>query len=211
LNYGCEPLADDFNLGLIQLAYVRFAGGHDNPVRILAFEGGPKWIRSEFYDVEAKADGHPSVAMMQGPMLQALLEDRFKLKIHFETRPGPVYELTASNGASGLKPFQEGSCFPHCQVQVSSEQSLRSVDVEGSGLTEFCGLLSLTLDRPVIDKTGITGKFDIHLRFSPDNATDPNDPTVFTAIQEQLGLKLVPAKGPIEVLVIDHVEMTSGS
>jgi uncharacterized protein (TIGR03435 family) len=61
----------------------------------------------------------------------------------------------------------------------------------------------------VIDKTGITGKFDIHLRFSPEDATDANDPTIFTAVQEQLGLKLAPAKGPIEVLVIDHVERPS--
>jgi uncharacterized protein (TIGR03435 family) len=85
-------------------------------------------------------------------------------------------------------------------------------------------LLGLILDRPVIDKTGITGGFDIHLAFSPDTLTsrsprsvtdepataaDPNGPTVFTAIQEQLGPKLVPAKGPIDVLVIDHVEKPS--
>jgi bla regulator protein blaR1 len=219
LSHGCEPLTDDFNLGLIQLAYVRFRGGHDNPVRILPVEGGPQWIHSEMFVIDATAEGHPSVAMMQGPMLQALLEDRFKLKIHRETRQGPVYELTAPKGVSKLKPFQEGSCTPmlstapfpplppqaYCQLLISPV----SLNAEGSDLTEFSGLLSLKLDRPVIDKTGIAGKFDIHLRFSLDNATDSNDPTLFTAVQEQLGLKLVPAKGPIEVLVIDHVERPS--
>jgi bla regulator protein blaR1 len=233
LSYGCTPLVDVNNIGLIQLAYVRFAGGHSNPFRVLTIEGGPKWIHSEFFQIDAKAEGHPSVAMMQGPMLQALLEDRFKLKIHRETRQGPVYELTPAKSVSKLKPFQEGSCVPSAppfpplppgQAYCHEVVSPGSVNAEGRGLTDLSGLLSLILDRPVLDKTGITGKFDIHLRFSPnelaarpqepppdtpDAAADPNGPTVFTAIQEQLGLRLVPAKGPIDVLVIDRVERPS--
>jgi len=168
--------------------------------------------------------------------MQALLEDRFKLKIHRETRQGPVYELTRAKGGSKLKPFQEGTCSPmpsapplpplppgqaYCHVMVSSGGSL---DAEGSALTELSGLLSLILDRQVIDKTGLAGKFDIHLRFAPDDLTagqhgpppdtpeagaGPTGPTVFTAVQEQLGLKQLPAKGPIDVLVIDHVERPS--
>lgn len=233
LRSGCAFLADDDSTGHIQRAYVRFAGGHSNPVRVLQIEGGPKWIHSEEFEIDAKAEGHPSLEMMEGPMMQALLEDRFKLKIHRETRQGPVYELTLAKGASKLKPFQEGSCVllpsgppftplqpgqAYCQVVVSPGGS---IDVEGSGLMDLSGLLSLILDRPVIDKTGVAGKFDIHLRFSRDGlaaeqngttpdervaAVDPGGPTVFTALQEQLGLKLVPAKGPIDVLVIDHVE-----
>lgn len=168
--------------------------------------------------------------------MQALFEDRFKLKIHRETRQGPVYELTVAKGVSKLKPFQEGSCVPlpssppftplqpgqaYCQLAVSPAGS---IDIEGSGLTDLSGLLGLILDRPVIDKTGIAGKFNIHLRFSQEGlaagnsgdagrvaaaAVDPNGATVFTAVQEQLGLRLVPAKGPIDVLVIDHVERPS--
>jgi uncharacterized protein (TIGR03435 family) len=234
LSSGCFFLADVDGLGFIQRAYVRFAGGHSNPVRVLNVEGGPKWIHSEAFVIEAKAEGGPSIAMMEGPMMQALLEDRFKLKIHRATRQGPVYELTVAKGVSKLKPFQEGSCTPlpsagplpspqpghaYCKVMVSLPPG--SVDAEGSELTDLSGLLSLILDRPVIDKTGVAGRFDIHLRFSGDGLTagqhapppdapvaaaDPNGPTVFTALQEQLGLKLVPAKGPIDVLVIDHVE-----
>lgn len=93
---------------------------------------------------------------------------------------------------------------------------------DSSTPSEFSGLLSLILDRPVIGKTGIPGSYDIRLAFSPDNLTssrsvtdvpaaaaDPNGPTVFTALQEQLGLRLLRAKGPVEVLVIDHVERPS--
>lgn len=235
LRSACAFLADDDSLGHIQRAYVRFAGGHSNPVRVLPIEGGPKWIHTEEFEIDARAEGHPSVEMMEGPMMQALLEDRFKLKIHRATRQGPIYELTLAKGASKLKTFQEGSCIPlpsgppfpllkpgqaYCHVAVSPAGS---IDVEGSGLTDLSGLLSLILDRPVIDKTGIVGKFDIHLRFSQEGlatgqhgdagrgvtSVDPSGPTIFTALQEQLGLKLVPAKGPIDVLVIDHVERPS--
>ena len=99
------------------------------------------------------------------------------------------------------------------------------VDIEGGTLTAFADLLGMVLDRPVIDKTGITSYFEIHLGFSPDDSaaprpvTDepgasaavraPDAPGIFQAIQEQLGLRLVPAKGPVDVLVIDHIERPS--
>lgn len=189
------------------------------------------------YRIEAKADGRSSSEMMHGPMLQTLLEDRFKLKIRREIKEGPMYALTLGKGSFKLKPFQEGSCIQmpltfslpslptgqrYCKVLVSFRPS---IDAEGSTLTEFAKSLNLVVDRPVIDKTGITGRFDIHLEFAHDEATpglrglvpgtpaaaasDPVGPTIFTAIQEQLGLKLTPAKGPVEFLVIDHVERPS--
>jgi uncharacterized protein (TIGR03435 family) len=100
-----------------------------------------------------------------------------------------------------------------------------SVDIEGGTLSALAGLLGMALDRPVIDKTGITNQFEIHLLFSPDDSSAPrratadldapaavrapDAPGIFQAIQEQLGLKLVPAKGPVDVLVIDHIERPS--
>jgi uncharacterized protein (TIGR03435 family) len=99
-----------------------------------------------------------------------------------------------------------------------------SLDAERTTLSEFSKLLNLALDRPVIDKTGLAGRFDIHLEFAADQATpglhglvpdspaatsDPSGPTIFTAIQEQLGLKLESTKGPVELLVIDHIERPS--
>jgi uncharacterized protein (TIGR03435 family) len=170
-------------------------------------------------------------------MLQTILEDRFKLKIHRETRQGPVYELALGKGSPKLKPLQDGSCTPvvlggllplvpdgqHlCRRMVSPRGK---VDIEGGTLTMLADLLGMVLDRPVIDKTGITSYFEIQLAFSPADAAEPRPataepgasaavrapdaPGIFQAIQEQLGLRLVPAKGPVDVLVIDHIEKPS--
>jgi uncharacterized protein (TIGR03435 family) len=237
LSTGCDLLADENNMGLIQRAYVRFAGGHTNRFGIIPVKGGPPWLHSQMYRIDANAEGHPSLEMMQGPMLQALLEDRFKLKIHRETKEGPVFALTPAKSGAKLKLFQEGSCVPmpmtfplpappsgqrYCNNRISLRSP--SIDSEGSTLAEFSTLLGLVVGRKVIDQTGIAGNYTLHLEFARDNSTpglsgpiadapvpasDPAGPTIFTAIQEQLGLKLVPAKGPIESLVIDHVEKPS--
>ncbi|PYT28844.1 MAG: hypothetical protein DMG57_13510 [Acidobacteria bacterium] len=237
LNTGCVAMAEADSTGLIQRAYVRFSDGrpHFWP-GVVPITGGPAWIHSELFDIDARAERNPSEEMMQGPMLQALLEDRFQLKIHRETREVPVYALTVEQGGSRLKPFEEGSCIAmplkvplptlvlgqrYCKVRVGIQPPV--VDAQGSTLTEFAQLLDLVLDRPVIDNAGITGKFDIHLEFAISEATprflpggDLADqagpasagPSVFTAIQ-QLGLKLEPTQGPREFLVIDHVERPS--
>jgi uncharacterized protein (TIGR03435 family) len=234
LSIACALLADDDNTGLIQQAYNRYAVGGLTSTKIIPIEGGPDWIHSEPFEIDAKSDGHPSILMMLGPMMQAILEDRFKVKIHRETRQGPVYELVLGKGSPKLKPLAEGSCIPvivgHPLPQLADGQRLcrnlvgtRSVDFEGGTLSMLAGLLDLILDRPVIDRTGITNFFEIDLKFSPDDssaarpsAADPAapiavtasdaPPNIFQAIQEQLGLKLVPAKGPMDVLVIDHIE-----
>jgi uncharacterized protein (TIGR03435 family) len=240
LSTGCWALNDENNLGLIQHAYVRFAGGHANPFHVVPIEGGPKWIRTELFDINAKAEGTPSLEMMEGPMMQALLEDRFQLKIRREIREVPVYEITVAKGGPKLKTFEEGSCVGmpltaplpvpklppgqrYCLVMVGP----RRIIAEGATLDQFSKLLNLALDRPTVDKTGLTGRLSIHIEFAPDEATprllrspagsppaavtdDPaGGPSIFTAMQEQLGLKLVPAKGPAEFLVIDHIERPS--
>jgi uncharacterized protein (TIGR03435 family) len=237
LSIGCGVLADTDNVGLIQVAYNRYASGRLTSMKVIPIEGGPDWIHSERFEIDAKADGHPSILMMEGPMLQTILEDRFKLKIHRETRQGPVYELALGKGSPKLKPLQDGSCTPvvvgrplpllldgqrRCRNMVSP---LGKVDIEGGTLSMFAGLLGMVLDRPVIDKTRIASYFEIHLVFSPDDSAEPRPvtaepgtsaavrtpdaPGIFQAIQEQLGLRLVPAKGPVDVLVIDHIERPS--
>jgi uncharacterized protein (TIGR03435 family) len=234
LSIGCGILADTDNLGLIQVAYNRYASGQLTSMKVIPIEGGPDWIHSERFEIDAKSDGQPSILMMEGPMLQTILEDRFKLKIHRETRQGPVYELALGKGSPKLKPLQDGSCIPvvigrplplladgehRCKNMVSP----RKVDVEGGTLSMFAGMLGMVLDRPVVDKTGIASYFEIHLVFSPDFSAAPQPPdpdtsaavgdsdapVIFQAIQEQLGLRLVPAKGPVDVLVIDHIERPS--
>ncbi len=239
LSIGCAPLSGVDNTGLIQQAYNRYATGQMTSTRIIPIERAPDWIHSENFAIDAKADGHPGILMMLGPMMQTILEDRFKLKIHRETRQGPVYELALGKGSLKLKPLRDGSCIPvlvgHPLPTLASDQHYcknvvapqSSVDFEGGTLSTLAGMLGLIVDRPVIDKTGITGYFEIHLKFSLDDSaalrpstTDPGSPAavpasdapgIFQAIQEQLGLKLAAAKGPVDVLVIDHIERPSAN
>jgi bla regulator protein blaR1 len=218
----------------INVAYLAFADGHRNPQPYPKIEGDPAWIRSEFFQINSKAeDEHASPEMVQGPMLQALLEDRFKLKVHRETREAPVYALTVAKGGPKLKPSKDGTCTPRdpsnppqdptstCGTPIfGSKGPNMTWDVRRWSIGEFFTFIGGLLDRPVINKTGIMGNFDFHLEFVPDDATpgvflpalslDPTGGTsIFTAVQEQLGLKLESAKGPREYLVIDHVERPS--
>src|SRR5215469_16769649 len=214
LHIGCGVLANTDNTGLIQVAYNRYASGQLTSYGVIPIEGGPDWIHSESFEFDAKSDAHPSIQMMEGPMMQKILEDRFKLKIHRETRQGPVYQLVLGKGSPKLKPLRDGTCIPvavgrplpplpatsgqdYCKNYVSPG----GADFEGGTLSMFAGLLNLILDRTVIDKTGITGYFEIHLRFAPDDyaparpiAANPGAPAevrasdapdIFQAIQEQ--------------------------
>ena len=235
LRTGCAMLLGrDQPLGLIQRAYVRFADGGNRPrFELVPVVGAPDWVYNSFYQIDAKAPGNTPPGVMQGPMLQALLEERFHLKVHRESIEGQVYELTAPKGAAKLQPFVEGSCEPPPSSFPSSElpKGQRycknlimliqpAVIAEGSTVLEFSKLLNIVLDRPTVDKTGLQGKFNLHVAFSKDETTpgltpmpadapapasEPN-PNIFQALQQQLGLKLTPARGPIERLVIDHVE-----
>ena len=225
LSVTCSPVKF-----LIQAAYATSA---DASVPI---SGGPAWIDSELYDIEAKADGNPSRETMSGPMLQALLEDRFKLRIRRETKEVPVYALTVAKGGPKLQAFHEGSCVSNdlekpaasspgqkrpilCgSYSIGLKGSNLTLDVHKRSVTEFSR--QLHLDRPVLDKTGIAGLFDFHLEFASDGTTagffppgyqaepsdSPDGPSIFTAIEAQLGLKLEPAKGPGEILIIENIE-----
>jgi len=231
LRTGCFPLHDANGVGLIRGAYV------SNPFTPIS--GGPSWVHSAFYEINAKAEGHPSVETMTGPMMRVLLEEYFHLKIHQQKAEGPVYFLRVARGGPKLHPFAVGSCTPndtsppkplqpgqeYCRSNVSGLSP--SVEAQGATLDEFSKLLVLVLRRPVINKTEITGRFDIRVAFSREGtalsrlspaepaddrspASDPTD-SIFAALQEQLGLKLEPGKGPVETFVIDHIERPVGN
>ncbi len=164
--------------GLIQIAYERYAGGRFHPLDFRDFppiEGGPNWLDSDRFDISAKADGRFSQAMMNGPMLQALLEDRFKLKLHRESRVVSVYALTVAKVGPKLHPLKKVGC--------ASLDPENPPPAPGAKLPVLCG--------------------------TNNAADDLSGPSIFTAMQEPLGLKLVPAKGSIEVLMVDHVERPS--
>jgi uncharacterized protein (TIGR03435 family) len=231
LTLKCQPL-----IGLITSAYLRFANARfTTQSRTEPISGAPSWADSELYDVNAKAEGVPSEEMMRGPMMQALLEDRFKLRIHRQTTTIPVYALVQSGRGPKLRPFQEGSCIPvdqsrfppppatekSCHARGHREGTMQIVDAQAMTVSEFSKIfLNGVLDRPVIDKTGIAGTYDFHLEYGIDQATprflnngagadDSVGPSIFTAVQEQLRLRLQSTTGPGESLVIDHVERPS--
>jgi uncharacterized protein (TIGR03435 family) len=237
LQSGCKTVEQ-----FVDEAYGVFANGHANRLSSVTVTGGPAWTRSAFYEINAKAPGRPSFAMMNGPMLQALLKNRFQLKIHRDTRQVPMYTLTLAKGGPLLQRFQ-GSCIPWdfdnppAHPPPPSMQCGRGnltsngAELDAATMTDLCYFLLVTLDRPVIDETGMTGRFNFHLempaeaikdfgrrpRGSPatsDPATPPTDASLVSAIKiavNKLGLNLEPAKGPGEFIVIDHVEKPSGN
>jgi uncharacterized protein (TIGR03435 family) len=186
--------------------------------------GGPAWLDSTLFDIDAKSDAAADTRLHSLPlpdarnekhlMVQVLLADRFHLKVHFETRHLPIYSLVVANPKLGPK-FQ-----PSAVAGTTLDTSRNRLHIAGSDntLALLARELAHVTGRVVENRTGITGRFDLKLRWTPDDAPtplingapDPNPPpNLFSAIQEQLGLKLEPGKGPVQVLVIDHIEMPS--
>jgi uncharacterized protein (TIGR03435 family) len=206
--------------------------------------GEPNWVGSELFDIQAKMD--KSLANELGKlsqddrsrerdrMFQMLLADRFKLKVHRETKEQTVYTLVVAKNGPKIHPSipQENENNPNGRAtapgtyQSIGEFSGVAVPIGGRGLV---WLLSQTLGQPVLDKTGLTGNYDFTLKWNPDQkqtpmlnekegnqspannitSMDSSGPSIFTALQEQLGLKLQAQKGSVEILVIDHVEKPS--
>jgi uncharacterized protein (TIGR03435 family) len=191
-------------------------------IRDFQISGAPGWIDSEKYDILAKGEGNPSPEQIR-TMLQGLLRDRFKLKYHRVMKQAPVYSLVAAKSGIKLQESKEGSCIVSGPDQKPSRPDepapafcgtyySRRNQVEGNRITiaQFIAALEFQVDRPIIDKTGFALAFDVHLQWTPDESTvdssDGVDPSIFTALQEQLGLKLESRKGPVQTLVIDHIE-----
>jgi uncharacterized protein (TIGR03435 family) len=205
INY---PQTDRFSaanitlLALMQWAY----GMPENQIL-----DGPSWLSSTRFDIQGKADIGEQIKSLSSDqnnelkrrMVQALLADRFQLKLHQETRTLPAYDLILAKGGSKL------------QLTESNGKSigLGRTYFNGQGLTMtlIAEELSQIAGRIVVDKTGLDGRYDIKLRWTPDDAVtaDTDLPTLFTAIQEQLGLKLERAKEPVPVLIVDHIEQPS--
>jgi uncharacterized protein (TIGR03435 family) len=233
------------------MAYSAFAGERPN-ARLLAVVGGPHWIDMEHYDISAKAEGGSSGPRMMGPMLRTLLEDRFQVKVHTGSQKGSVYALTVLKSNPKLQPSKEGSCIPD-DLTIMPRPAVKPGEARprycgggrghpsgrGTGLWEFYGvtmaefggrLLAGFVDRPIIDKTGLAGQFDIHLEFVPhppmagpgylngepvpETPAPPDEsagPSIFTALETQLGLKLTPAKATLDLIVVDQAERPSAN
>jgi len=167
---------------------------------------------AESYDILAKTDAPVPVGQLK-VMLQDLLAKRFQLAIHRETRMLPVYELAVGKGGPKLPKANPGSAEP-----VHTADSLPRVEngsfvFANASLPEFAQMFAKLrgIDLPVVDRTGIAGSFDIVLKSAPAAARDGDTAALFALVQEQLGLKLVSAKAPFDIVIIDHVEKPSGN
>jgi uncharacterized protein (TIGR03435 family) len=201
INY---PPGDRFSaINITLLALMQWA--YNMPERQIL--DGPPWLGSTRFDIQAKADPDELKRLtseqdrdLKRRMVQALLADRFRLTLHQETRTLPAYDLVVAKGGSKLQPSQSNG----------KSIGIGRTYFNGQGLTMtlIADELSKIAGRIVVDKTNLTDRYDLKLQWAPDDApaTDNSAPSLFTAIQEQLGLKLEPAKEPVPVLVIDHIE-----
>lgn len=190
--------------------------------------GGPGWIDSEKYDISAKMDEATMETLKKMPlkqameqrrlMLQSLLAERFKLKVTHSSKELPIYALVVAK--SGPKLIQDappsgpsGSAAARFQVSLGAGQ----MDATAVPIGNLAENLSHQVGRKVVDKTGLTGNYDFTLHWDPEtqspdldrSGSGPSGPSIFTALQEQLGLKLESEKGPVETLIIDSVERPS--
>ena len=166
--------------------------------------GGPGWLDSEYCDITAKAGDTGLTREQMQPLLQHLLEQRFHLTTHHEKKEVLGYGLVVAKGGPKL---QANKGAPQLGYIFSNE-----IRIQNAPVNTLASTLAGPMRRPVVDKTGIEGMYDFDLKYAPENApsnsADSNLPDIFTAVQEQLGLKLEPQKVPVEILVIDHVERT---
>ena len=178
--------------------------------------GGPAWIRTDRFDIAAKAPaGSPKQVSWE--MLQGLLADRFHLVVHKEMREMPVYSLVAAKGGMKIAPITR----PPGGEDGTVHNGPGTMTATGVTMENLALMLSGAVRRKVTDRTGTPGKFDFKLEYTPDYAIRADDsgkpvtpdrqefpdrPPLLLAVEQQLGLKLEPSKGPVEVVVIDSIE-----
>jgi uncharacterized protein (TIGR03435 family) len=175
--------------------------------------GGPEWLNSSRFDIQAKTSASLSDQLHNLPsnqgkeekqqMLRSLLVSRFKLTAHQETRELPIFALVVAKSGLKLDKSDEGTPI------VRGWAGHLTVEGGDNTVTNFAAELSKRVGRIVLDKTGIKGRYSIDLDWSEDNDIDDDAPSLFTAIREQLGLRLQPQKALVSVLIIDHIEMPS--
>ena len=214
--------------------------------------GGPEWINGDRFDIVAKVQADTPPAAMFGAgspgptqrMLQHLLADRFKLKVHTETRDMPIYALVLARSDGKLGPKLQPAAVdcaalrgrgpggappaplaPGQRPQCGMMMGIGSLAAGGVPVSVLATTLSPRVGRIIVDRTGLTGPYEFNLDFTPDQLppaggpgpvappgapplapVDPNGPSLYTALQEQLGLKLDSQRGPVEVIVIDSVD-----
>jgi uncharacterized protein (TIGR03435 family) len=192
-----------------ETGYVRGLIGWAHHVLAAQVKGGPGWIDSEPYYIEARAESPEAGPEKIRAMLDTLLADRFKLTVHHDTQEGQVYDLVVGKNGPKLQDAKEGR-----RNFINWTGPGQVTFTENSTLLGLINVLSSLLIAPVLDKTNIRGSYNFSLQFTdprfPHRQQD-DSPDLFTAVQEQLGLRLQAVKGPVDVLVIDHIERPSAN
>lgn len=172
----------------------------------------PAWTNEVSYDIVARANA-PATRDDTFAMMRTMLAERFNLQVHRETRPLQGFRLVRGSGfGPGLKPStvdcEADARDPRC---LDGEIALNHIRAVGMPVATLVTLVAGVMRTPIIDRTGLTGTFDVDLRWSPESAPDPDAPHITSAIQEQLGLRLQRERVPTEVLVVDHIERPSSN
>lgn len=196
------------NLSVQQMVYIAYDISRPDLISNL-----PQWTYSARFDMQVKLEddkahetAHQTELEHSRVLLRAILADRFRLKIHDETRERPVYALLVDKHGPKVK---EATAADRLEMDVQKDH----IHLRDATIAPLIGGLSNTVGRPVVDKTGLTGRYNIDLGWAPDEleGTSSAGPSIFTALREQLGLRLVPARAPVDVLVVDHVERPSAN
>jgi uncharacterized protein (TIGR03435 family) len=161
--------------------------------------GGPDWLNMQYYEISAKPEGDAGLSYAQlRPLMQQLIQERFHLAYHRETQQRKGYALITARGGPKLTPSKSGADFGYI-----FEDRIRA---RNRSMKNLAQMLQSPIGQPVVDQTGLKGNFDFDLNYAPMDGSDSTLPSVFTALEEQLGLKLVSQTVPVEMFVIDHVE-----
>ena len=174
----------------------------------------PEWVRTLRFDADGVPDveGEPNLRQFQS-MMRKLLAERFGLSLHHEERVMPVFALTVAKGGEKMtRSNGDPNGLPRDEGEGGG--NIRMNRFTNTSMLDLALFLLVDVDRPVVDQTGLQGRFDFELKWSRDESStaDPNAPPgIFTAIQEQTGLKLEPTRAPADVLVVDHVERPSAN
>jgi uncharacterized protein (TIGR03435 family) len=227
-----DPLSNDVHIGISPSGTFEAKGvtlldliSQAYDVRGFQIVGASGWIGTDKYEIitkdEAKGPSGADLNAMNDTRrqefhdrligkLQVMLADRFQLKVHLEKREMPVYALVIAKGGIRMQVSTENDDHDGGMHGSRTDDGKSSLTGKNLPLEHLVRFLSNQTARPVIDQTGLTGKYNFKMIYAPD-INDLTGPSVFTALQEQLGLKLEPQKGPAEVLVIDHVEKPSAN
>jgi uncharacterized protein (TIGR03435 family) len=217
---------------LVSIVYPTEGGRFRHATQLV---GGPRWFGSARFDIIAGAEGFKGDTNRPGftataaeresvervrLMMRGLLAERFKLRVHSETQQLPIYALVVLKSGGELGPEIKRSttdCVEEWKKQgMPDARSLACGSIQGARVGKMTGYAAeigpLVRDlydwtgRPVVDRTGLSGRFDFTLTWAPEGSADTDAPSIFTAVQEQLGLKLEPARGPVDVLVVDSAQ-----